>query len=110
VLLLRLQAGGETLRPGAPVLAYLPVPGGRRAGVFVPRSAVVRFQGRAWVYLQTEEESFVRRELAQAEPTDSGWFTSVGLAAGEHVVVEGAQVLLSEEQKHQIEQEEAASE
>lgn len=110
VLLLRVPTAGQKLRPGAPVVAYLPAGGGAQAGVLVPRSAVVRFQGRAWVYVQTADDRFARRELTQAEPTELGWFAGAGLAPGERAVIAGAQVLLSEEQKGQIEQEQAATE
>ena len=46
--------------------------------------------------------SFVRREIQATQPTDDGWFVSNGVKAGERVVASGAQLLLSEELKSQI--------
>ena len=109
-LLFRVQTKGLSVRPGAAVVAHLPAPGGVRTGVMIPRSAVVRLVGKPWVYVQTDAESFLRRELSGAEPLDGTWFAPAGFQPGERVVVDGAQVLLSEELKAQIEREEAATE
>ncbi len=89
------------LRPGLSVTAYLQLPGAARQGVVVPRSAVVRQSGRTWVYVQTAADEFTRREVNLEEPSADGWFTR-SLAAGSRVVTTGAQALLSEELKSQI--------
>ena len=96
-LLFRIRPEGPPLRPGAAVTAYLPLPGEPERGVSVPRSAVVRVAGKTWVYVQTADDRFARREIASARPTAKGWFVASGLAAGDRVVVVGAQALLSEE-------------
>lgn len=90
-----------TLRPGLSVTAYLEIPGPIRRGVLLPRSAVVRQSGKAWVYVQTTDDLFARREVALEEPTTEGWFTR-SLSAGNRIVTTGAQTLLSEEFKSQI--------
>jgi multidrug efflux pump subunit AcrA (membrane-fusion protein) len=108
-LLFRVRTAGLPLRPGAAVVAHVPAPGGLRTGVVIPRGAVVRLLGKAWVYVQTAEESFTRRELSAAEPMDGAWFCTRGFQPGDRVVTDGAQVLLSEELKSQIEREEAAT-
>ncbi len=66
-------------------------------GVVVPAGAVVWWRGRAWVYVEKGTGSFVRREVPTDAPTPDGWFAAKGLGVGERVVVEGAQLLLSEE-------------
>ncbi len=71
-------------------------------GVVIPRSAVVRFGGKAWAYVQTDEVRFSRREVALDQATEQGWFTTAGFTVGDRVVVAGAQLLLSEEFKSQI--------
>lgn len=86
---------------GRNLLASLPV-GSQAQGVAVPASAVVRWQGKVWVYVQKEAQRFVRREISTETPLKEGWFVGDGLAAGEPIVVDGAQVLLSEELKSQI--------
>jgi biotin carboxyl carrier protein len=108
-LLFRVQTPGASLRPGAAVVAQVPAVGGRRTGVTIPRRAVVRLMGKAWAYVLTGEESFTRRELLDAETAGDAWFVTRGFQPGDRVVTDGAQVLLSEELKAQIEQEEAAA-
>lgn len=99
--LFRVPDPSFSLRPGLSVTAYLETPGAPRQGVVVPRSAVVRQSGKAWVYVQTAPEAFARREVALEDPTAEGWFTR-SLSAGDRVVTTGAQTLLSEEFKSQI--------
>jgi hypothetical protein len=91
-------------------VARWPTGGAAQTGVAAPRSAVVRFQGAPWVYIQTGDADFTRRALHDATLTGTTWFAPAGFSSGERIVVAGAQVLLSEEQKSLIEQEEAASE
>ena len=107
---LRVTASGLPVRPGLAVIAYLALPGEPLTGVSVPRSAIVRYGGGTWVYVQTAEPQFTRREVKLTSPSTAGWFVTAGLAAGDRVVVVGAQVLLSEELKVQIEREQAAEE
>mgnify|MGYP000873645820 CR=1 FL=1 len=99
--LFRVSDPSFALRPGLSVTAYLQLPGAPRRGVVVPRAAVVRQSGRTWVYLQTAPDEFSRREVSLEEPSAEGWFTR-SLAAGARVVTTGAQALLSEELKSQI--------
>jgi RND family efflux transporter MFP subunit len=93
---------GTALRPGLAVTAYLRLPGTPLGGVIIPRAAVVRAEGKAWAYVQTAEDQFVRRPVAAEQLTESGWFVASGFTAGERIVIAGAQVLLSEEFKSQI--------
>lgn len=109
VLLYRIDNAEHAFRPGAPVIARVPAPGGERTGVLIPRSAVVRLLGHEWVYVADHDGAFVRRELVDGEPVDGSWFAVKSFAAGNRVVTTGAQVLLSEELKAQIEREESAS-
>jgi hypothetical protein len=67
---------------------------------------VLRHDGRAWVYVQEEEEKFVRKPVTLDTPLegDKGWFISAeggGIKADDLLVVTGAQSLLSEELKAQ---------
>lgn len=71
-------------------------------GVVIPRGAVVRFNGKPWIYFQTGDQTFARREISLEQPLADGWFAAQGMKPGERVVVSGAQMLLSEEQKYQI--------
>jgi RND family efflux transporter MFP subunit len=98
----RIRTAGSGLRPGTAVTAYLVLAGRPEEGVIIPRSAVVEAYGRTWAYVQAGENTFTRREISLNHPAEGGWFMSSGFKAGDHVVVDGAQVLLSEESKSQI--------
>jgi hypothetical protein len=52
--------------------------------------------------LQTAEDTFIRHEIALDRRLEAGWFVRTGAVANDRVVVQGAQALLSEEQKQQI--------
>jgi hypothetical protein len=92
-------------RPGLQVKASMTPPSARsRPSVAVPVGAVLFHQGRALVYVRVKPGAYERREvrllaregdswvLAARQPTDSP-----GVEPGEAVVQRGAQVLLSEE-------------
>ncbi len=98
VLLFRVGGGPHEWRPGLAVTAYLDLAGQGRAGVVVPRAAVVRRGGSAYVYVQTGTAEFERRRVSLDEPVGLGYFTTE-LKPTERVVTTGAQILLSEENK-----------
>ncbi len=100
--LFRLTANALELRPGLAVTARIPVPGTERKGVVIPEAAVVRVAGKAYAFTQTGPDEFVRKELAVDQPVDGGFLTATNFAAGDRVVVQGAQLLLSEEFKSQL--------
>ncbi len=93
------ETGG--LDPGLATAALLPN-GESRAGVIVPKEAVVWWQGRAWIYIQRDAERFARRELTTDSPVPGGWFVAEGISPDQRVVIKGAQQLLSEEFRAQI--------
>ena len=69
--------------------------GGSQAGTLVPRDAVMRWHGGAWVYRRTGAETFERVELADGRPVAGGWFVPAGIKAGDAIVVRGAGTLLA---------------
>lgn len=64
-------------------------------GVIVPREALVRWRNGIWAYRRTAPGVFVRRELVDARPVESGWFVTTGFSAGDMVAVSGAGTLLA---------------
>ena len=92
------------LQPGMNLVAQLPV-GRRLRGVLIPHAAIVWWQGKAWVYEQTAPTHFVRRAVPAGQPIGGGYFAASGFAPGAQVVTEGAQALLSEEFRAQIQPE-----
>jgi len=75
-------------------------------GVTIPQSAVVWWQGKAWVYEATSLTTFTRREISTANPVSAGYFVPGStFAPGTKLVTAGAQALFSEEFRSQIQQE-----
>jgi hypothetical protein len=95
------QSGGR-LAIGEAVTGYLQVPGEAVAGVIIPRDAVIRTEGAGWVYVvNAAGDAFTRTEVSLDHPTETGWFVTKGVAAGNYLVVTAAQQLLSIELKGQ---------
>jgi len=92
----------QKLVPGTALTGLLSLPGEPRQGVLLPGSAVVRFHGATWIYLQAGEETFQRTEVLLESPLEKGWFVEKGLKPKDKVVVVGGQELLSEELKGQM--------
>jgi len=86
-----------SLAPGAALTGYLELPGQPLNGVIVPRVAVLRHNGQAWVYVQTAADKFTRREIHLHHSVEAGWLVTTGLSATDRIVTIGAQTLLSEE-------------
>jgi hypothetical protein len=83
--------------PKAAVTGYLKAAGQPSTGVLVPSAAVIRHEGKAWVYVQTGDQEFTRREISLDRPADGAWFISSGVTDKDRLVVRGAQTILSEE-------------
>ena len=94
-------APGQALVPGMNVQAFLPSRQ-EAAGVVVPQSAVVWWQGKSWVYVLRSPEHFARVEVRADQPVKNGFFVRGGANPGDQVVTTGAQLLLSEEFRSQI--------
>jgi hypothetical protein len=99
--LLYMVAAHPGLIPGINLPVFLPS-GPAQDGVVVPSSAIVWWQGKAWCYAEESPGKFTRREVATSNPVTSGWFVTEGISADAHVVTSGAQTLLSEEFRSQI--------
>ena len=94
----------SNLLPGMNVLAFLPS-GAPVDGIEIPASAVVWWTGRAWVYLRTGADTFTRDEIPTDTPAPRGGFIVPVKTLPKPIpelVVQGAQMLLSEEFRAQI--------
>jgi len=87
--------------PGMNVLAFLPS-GQSMEAASVPASAIVWWQGRAWVYRRTARDKFLRVEIATDLPARGGGYIVKDLPKEAEIVMGGAQLLLSEEFRAQI--------
>ena len=96
-------------RPGLAVgmnLAVLVPVGTPVMGVTIPERSVVWWQGKAWVYEATSPTTFTRREVPTENPVARGYFVPAStFTSGMKFVTAGAQALLSEEFRSQIQQE-----
>jgi hypothetical protein len=96
------RASGAGLRVGMRVAGELKLPGAATSGMIVPERAVVWHAGRAWCYVKENDDKFLRLPVATSRAVAGGWFNASGFEPGQEVVVTGAQLLLSEELKYQI--------
>ncbi len=100
------RAPAENLRAGMRVATSLAAKGNAATGVIVPDTAVVWYANKSWVYQKQGVDKFIRRQIntdiEANNESNNGWFNSAGVKAGDEVVTSGAQLLLSEEFKYQI--------
>lgn len=96
------EASDRRLRTGMRVNAWIPGTTGTRQGVLIPESSVVWHDGRAWAYHRAGESFLLRSALEDKRQFAGGWFVEKGFRPGEDIVVKGAEMLLSEEFRQQI--------
>ncbi len=96
-------ASASFLRADMPlkVLDYTTL-GEAAKGVFIPNKAVVWYAGKPWIYQKTDDTTFMRLPINNDTEIDDGWFYQGSLQANDEIVTSGAQLLLSEEFKYQI--------
>lgn len=75
---------------------------GQVKGVIIPNSAVIWYGGKPWLYRKTDQEHFTRLPILTNVEVGDSWFYNGDLKANDTVVTNGAQLLLSEEFKYQI--------
>jgi len=102
---LRVERPAFALRPGMALTARLELSQPPQQGFALPRPAILRHDGATWIFVQEEEERFVRKPVTLVAPLDGekGWFVAEGggIKADDLIVETGAQALLSEELKAQ---------
>jgi hypothetical protein len=90
------------LRTGMRLDVRLIDPGRSRSGVEIPTAAVVWFAGAPWVYADAGAGRFRRKPVGDHGEAGERWLVGEGFRPGEAVVVRGAQMLLSEELRRAI--------
>jgi len=86
-----------SLRTGQYVDVWVPAGSDMLDGVYIPPAAIIWYVDKPWVYLKIDDHSFIRKELADFIITRQGWFVRNGFQDGDEIVLHGAQMLLSEE-------------
>lgn len=87
----------QKLPPNVSVTARLSTTGEPITGVTIPASAVIRHEGRGWVYTQSDTNQFIRAEIPLDHPVPQGWFVPDSQAVTNPIVTTGAQIILSTE-------------
>ena len=96
------HAKTKELRAGMQVSAVSTTSSKLSDGVIIPNTAIIWYAGKSWVYKKTAEDKFSRIAVTTDAEVENGWFYQGKLKAGDEVVTSGAQLLLSEEFKSQI--------
>jgi len=83
--------------------AWIPTQTNKILGVKIPSTALVWHLGQAFVYIQQDEENFQRIPIKHKQLIDTQhYFIQDELQQDDTLVIRGAQILLSEEFRHQI--------
>lgn len=94
-------SGDSGLLPGMSTLAFLT--SAREAhGIAVPESAVVHWQGNAWIYRGVGANAFARHQVRADAPSADDSYVIGDLDEETDIVVSGPQALLSEEMRNQV--------
>lgn len=96
------KTANNKLRSGMRLDAWIPQGNDALNGVFIPKKAMVWYAGQPWMYVQVEDDLYQRRSLQSGLMAAGGRFMQQDINAGESVVIRGAQMLLSEEFRWQI--------
>ena len=90
------QTSDKNIITGMNITAWIPEQNVPRAGIIIPKSALIWYLDQALVYIRTTDETFSRRVIDHYSAMADGYFISDAIKPGEQVVFEGAQMLLSE--------------
>ena len=93
------------LRTGMTIDVWLPQGKEALEGIFIPDDAIIWYAGQPWVYIQLEDGQFQRRSVQDGLSVSNGVFMQQGCSEGELLVLHGAQMLLSEEFRWKIQDE-----
>jgi hypothetical protein len=90
------------LRLGMRLHAWIPQSQDGLQGFFIPEEAIVWYAGKPWTYVQEDDALYRRRALADGDSVAGGIFIQSGFEPGDALVLAGSQMLLSEEFRWQI--------
>ncbi len=97
-------ANNPKLRTGMQITAWIPQQT-NLSGVLIPNSSLVRHFGQAFVYLETSPQTFSRYQIKDPEISGDHYFVPDANLDGKKIVKTGAQILLAEEFRAQIPEE-----
>ncbi|RWA53125.1 metal transporter [Cupriavidus sp. UYMSc13B] len=91
----------QALPAGLRASASVPTSSQAAPRLLIPEQAVVWYGGQTWAYVRTAPDRFTRRYVTAADEAGGGFMVTSGFHAGDFIVTQGAQLLLSEELKPQ---------
>ena len=68
----------------------------------IPKSAIIWNVGKPWIYVESSNNSFLRHPIFKLEEVNDGWVVQFENIPPRAIVTKGAQLLLSEEYKYLI--------
>ena len=93
----------ENVRLGMRLFAWVEEESEAAEGYLIEDSAVIWYANEPWVYVNQGEDLFIRKPLSKASKLSQGWFLNDNVLFGDgEVVSKGGQILLSEEFKWAI--------
>jgi len=94
---------GNDLMIGSKINSYIESAEDSRVKKFhIPKSAIIWNEGKPWIYVESSNNSFLRHPIFKLEEVNDGWVVQFENIPPRAIVTKGAQLLLSEEYKHLI--------
>ena len=95
------------IRIGSKLIGYYFQDGIKKTNLYeVPNTSIVWSNGLSWVYIEQEPHLFIKKPIILENEINRGWLISAELISpSDSLVIKGAQLLLSEEFKYQIKNE-----
>jgi biotin carboxyl carrier protein len=98
----RLTHSWPGLAVGLPVAASVPTGPSEGGAIRVPAAAVVQWEGLLWAYVERAPGQFSRVRVRTTTALPGGWAMRGGIKPGDRIVTAGAEQLLSEEFRAQV--------
>ncbi|MEQ1557544.1 MAG: hypothetical protein ABL933_01220 [Methyloglobulus sp.] len=99
------MVSGANLRAGMKVMVWVVEDAPEQFGVIVPESALIWYMDQVYIYIKTDKDSFSRRAIKHFSNAPEGYFVEGDIKADAEVVTQGGQMLLSEELRGQMQDE-----
>jgi hypothetical protein len=96
------QVSSKELHPGMNISAWIPEQDEQQSGFIIPKSALIWSMGQAFVYIRYDGKKFSRQLIEHYTETAEGYFVGNVLNPNTELVITGGQMLLSEELRGQI--------
>ncbi len=90
------------IKTGMNFTAWVPQKNSHLTGIIIPETSLIWHLGQSFIFIQIDDEHFVRRSIVNPVKVPNGYFIAEQLNENEQVVITGTQMLLSHEFRSQI--------